>query len=246
MNTYSDSGTHSAQRGYLIAELPQRERPRERLLHGGADVLSDTELLAIVLRTGARGRSVLDLARDLMAAFGGDIAALAAAPVADLQQIRGVGQAKAIEISAAFALAKRLSRSVARERPRLETPADVARLVRETLRGKKQEEFRVLLLDAKNYLVREECITVGLLDRSHVHAREVFRGAIRASCARVVLVHNHPSGDPTPSEKDIDCTRELVAAGKIVGIDVVDHVILGRRTPLRARDYVSFREVQLL
>jgi DNA repair protein RadC len=232
--------------GYLIAELPDRERPRERLLHSGAEALSDTELLAILLRSGPRGRSVLDLARELIAAFGNDLARLAAATVPELRRIRGIGLAKAAEVRAAFALAQRLSCRVGSGTPRIESPAEVAALMREVLRLKRQEEFHVLLLNTKHQVLRDELITVGLLDRSQVHSREVFRRAIAESCSRIILVHNHPSGDPTPSPQDIACTRDLVNAGKVVGIEVLDHVVIGRRTAERQVDFVSFRQQHLL
>jgi DNA repair protein RadC len=136
---------------------------------------------------------------------------------------------------------------VAEDRPRLETPADVAGLMRPVLAGKNQEEFHVLLVDTKHRLVGDELVTIGLLDRTQVHAREVFRSAIsRGNCSRLILVHQHPSGDPTPSAQDIASTRDLVAAGKIIGIEVIDHVILGKRSQSRPRDYLSFREESLL
>jgi DNA repair protein RadC len=243
---YAAACTGTELRAHLIAELPDRERPRERLVAKGADSLSDTELLAILLRSGPRGRSVLLLARDLLAAFDGDLARLAAAAVGELRQVRGIGPAKAVEIHAAFALARRLAAHMSGERPRLEGPAEVAALLRETFRNAKQEVFHALLLDTKHFLIRDEQVTIGLVDRSHVHAREVFRSAIRESCSRIILAHNHPSGDPTPSAQDISCTRNLVAAGKVVGIDVLDHVVIGQRTPTRSRDYMSFREENLL
>ena len=132
------------------------------------------------------------------------------------------------------------------ERPRVEGPSEVVELMRPVLANKEQEELHVLLLDAKHHLLRDELVTIGLVDRSQVHAREVFRSAIRESCSRLILVHSHPSGDPTPSAQDIDCTRELVSAGKIIGIELLDHVIIGRRTQSRPRDYLSFREEGLL
>jgi len=135
---------------------------------------------------------------------------------------------------------------VAESRPRLDTPTDVSRLMRPLLQDRDQEEFHVLLLDTKNGLIADELVTVGLVDRAQVHAREVFRRAIRENCAKVLLVHNHPSGDPTPSAQDIACTRDLVAAGKVVGIQVIDHVVLGCRTACRPKDYLSFREESLL
>jgi len=231
---------------YLIAEMPDRERPRERLVQRGTDALSDTELLAILLRSGPRGRSVLQLAGDLLGAFGGELTQLADASLTDLCDVRGIGMAKAVEIRAAFSLAGRLAEAHCRQGTRLESPAEVTRLMRERFRGAKQEEFHALLLDTKHALLRDHVVTIGLLDRSQVHAREVFRIAIRESAARVLLVHNHPSGDPTPSPQDIACTRDLVSAGKIVGIPILDHVIVGKRNPDRVRDYVSFREENLL
>lgn len=231
---------------YLIAEMPDQERPRERLEAAGAHSLSDTELLAILLRTGRAGRSVIDVARDVLTTFGGDLSRIAMASLTELQQIRGIGRAKAIEIRAAFTLAHRLSTREKHQRPKLESPAAVADLMREHFRPKKQEEFHALLLDTKHSLLRDECITVGLVDRSQVHAREVFRNAIRESCSRIILTHNHPSGDPTPSAQDISCTKNLVSAGKIVGIQILDHVIIGARTAERPRDYLSMREENLM
>ncbi len=231
---------------HLIAEMPDRERPRERLVRQGAESLSDTELVAILLRSGLRGRSVIQLARDVMKAFGGDLKSLAEASITELRRIRGVGPAKAVEIHAAFALARRLCAYTEQARPLINGPGDIIELLREKLRTTRQEEFHVLLLDTKHFLIRCERVTIGLVDRSHVHAREVFRSAIRESCSRVVLVHNHPSGDPTPSAQDISCTRDLVAAGKIVGIEVLDHIVMGRRSPARPKEYVSFKEEKLL
>lgn len=235
----------SGSRGYMIAELPDHERPRERLARLGAEALTDSELLAIMLRSGRRGRSALELARDLLAQSDNSLSSLATRAPSDLQTVPGVGPAKAAQIHAAFTLACRLSRSMSTPAPKLEGPIQVAELMRESFRGKKQEEFHALLLDTKHTLIRDECITVGLLDRSHVHAREVFRAAIRESCARLILVHNHPSGDPTPSQQDVASTNKLVEAGKIVGIEILDHVVIGSRTPTRPRDYLSFREENL-
>jgi len=231
---------------HLIAELPANERPRERLQAKGADALADAELLAILLRTGARGRSVLDLARDILVRFDYDLDVLSRASVQDLREVRGVGTAKAVEIHAAFALARRLVDNVGRDPLIIDGPDSVARLMREQFRQSRQEEFHVLYLNTKNAVLLREQVTVGLLDRSPIHAREVFRTAVRESCSRVLLVHNHPSGDPTPSPEDIACTEDLVKAGKIIGIDVLDHVVIGRRTQSRIKDYVSFREEGLL
>ncbi len=231
---------------WMIAEMPEHERPRERLLRAGPEALSNTELLAILLRTGRAGRSVLEVARSLLAAFDGDLVRVALATIEELRQIPGIGQTKAIELHAAFSLARRFSRLQGKETPRLENPAAVADYMRETLRGKSQEEFHVLLLDTRNGVLRDECVTVGLLDRSPIHAREVFRRAIRDACSRLILVHNHPSGDPAPSPQDLESTRKLVEAGKIVGIEVLDHVVVGGCARPGRIDYFSLKENGLM
>ena len=231
---------------FCIAEMPESERPRERLMEFGADALSNTELLAILLRTGTQRCSVITLARRVLDRFGGGLGGIARATVSELQQLDGIGVAKAVEIHAAFTLARRLSRQVGNNLVRLTAPGQVADYMRETFRGKRQEEFHALLLDTKHALIRDHCVTVGLVDRSQIHAREVFRPAIRDACSRVLLVHNHPSGDPTPSEQDIRCTRSLASAGKIVGIDVLDHVVVANRDECCGREFVSFREEGLM
>ena len=231
---------------FMIADLPAHERPRERLWRQGADALSDAELLAILLRTGARRRSAVDVARDLLARFDHRLEALAAAAPVELKAAPGVGAAKAVSVLAAFALARRLQATGQADRPHLGSPAEVANWLRETLRGKAQEEFHVLLLDSRHRLLRDVLATLGLADRSQAHAREVFREAIRENCTRIILAHNHPAGDPTPSPQDVECTRGLVAAGKVVGIEVLDHVVLGARTPAHPCDYTSLRTAGLM
>ena len=239
-------GDGAAGRSYRIAELPEHERPRERLMSRGAESLSEAELLAIILRSGPRGRSTLDLARDLLHQFGHDLGRLAAATPVELAKVKGIGPAQACELKATFALAARLAAHVAPQKRRLTSPPEVAAFMREYFRGKKQEELHALLLDTKNGVLHDEVVSVGLLDRSQAHAREVFRAAIQHSAAKLILAHNHPSGDPTPSAPDIQCSKDLVAAGKLVGIEVVDHVVLGSREAGRLTDYFSFREHQLL
>lgn len=238
----TSSGTGSL----LIADLPGHERPRERLLHQGSDALSETELLAILLRTGRRGVSVLDVARHLLREFDGSLNRLATASVSELRRVPGIGPAKAIEIHAAFALARRLAASAEQCLRSLTEPASVHDLFRERFRTATQEEFYVLLLDAKNQLLRSERITLGLVDRTQIHPREVFRSAIRENCSRVILVHNHPSGDPTPSAQDIAANRQLTEAGKIVGIEVLDHVVIGNPARAHSRPFVSFRQENLI
>jgi DNA repair protein RadC len=230
----------------LIADLPDRERPRERLMAQGSDALSDAELLAILLRTGRRGVSALDVARHLLNEFGGSLNRLATAGVSELRRVPGIGPAKAVEIHAAFALARRLAGSAGTALRCLNEPQAVCDLFREQFRTATQEEFHALLLDAKNHLLLRERITLGLVDRTQIHPREVFRSAIRENCSRVLLVHNHPSGDPTPSAQDIAANRQLVEAGKIIGIEVLDHVVIGNPARAHGRAYVSFRQENLM
>jgi len=246
MTSWENEKNSDSDKPYLIAEMPADERPRERLSRCGAESLSDSELLAILLRTGKTGRSVVDVARDVIGKFESNLSRLAEASITEIQQVPGIGKAKAIEIKSAFTLAKRLSNEEKTDVPRLESPHQVASLMREKFRGKQQEEFHVLLLDTKHGLLRDEVVTVGLVDRSQVHAREVFRNAIKESCSRIILCHNHPSGDPTPSEQDIQCTKNLTAAGEIIGIQVLDHVVIGQRTNQRPRDYLSLREENMM
>ena len=243
---YADSDSAELPKCCMIAEMPEHERPRERLALKGAAALKDEELIAILLRTGRTGRSVIHVAQDLLKRFENRLDRLASAGLAEIREVHGIGEAKAVELYAAFSLARRLATLPHDERPRLESPASVAAQLADAFHGVMQEEFHVLLLDTKNYLLRDERVTIGLVDRSQVHAREVFRSAIRESCSRILLAHNHPTGDPTPSPQDLACTRNLVAAGKIIGIDVLDHVIVGRPSATCLRGFISLREENLL
>ncbi len=202
------------------------DRPRERLWSLGASALVTDELIALVLGTGGGGEDVLSVARGLLATGGGSLRRLAARPPAELQRTSGVGPAKAARLIAALELGSRL---VQEGRPaviRLRTPADVVRLVGTRLRDLPVEEFHVLALDRQNQLLRDVTVTRGVLDGSLVHPREVFRAAIAEAAGGVVLVHNHPSGDPTPSPEDRAVTRQLVSAGQLLDLPVYDHVIV--------------------
>ena len=225
-----------------IHDLPAQERPRERLLAEGADALKDTELLAIVLRTGTKGLSALNVAEQLLSRFQ-NLDSLARASLDDLQLTSGIGRDKAIALKAAFTLAQRMARQLRGDSPLLDTPERVAALLREENRLYDVEHFQVLLLNTRRKLMRIDRISQGTLDSILVHPREVFKNAIKAGAAAIVLVHNHPSGDPTPSESDIKVTRDLIRAGQLLKIDVLDHVILGRSTHERPRDFVSLREL---
>jgi len=225
-----------------IKDMPDQERPRERLVERGADALQDAELIAILLRTGMKGLSAIDVAAQLLRKFG-TLDNLARASLDDLRQTKGVGRDKAIALKSAFTLARRMAESLRREAPLLDTPERITDLLREENRLYDVEKFQVVLLNTRRKLIRVEPISDGTLDTLLVHAREVFRPAIAANAAAIVLVHNHPSGDPTPSESDIKVTRDLIRAGQLLKIEVLDHVIIGRATQERAKDYVSLREL---
>lgn len=227
-----------------ITDLPQSERPREKLHALGAERLSTAELIAILLRTGTGGQSALETANELLKRFQ-TIERLSAASIEELSEIKGVGLAKAVQLKAAFALAERLPASRENRKP-ISTPRDVADLLREPMQHYGVEQFHVLLLDTRSRLIRDVEVSRGTLNASLVHPREVFKEAVKASAASVVLAHNHPSGDPTPSSDDIKITRELVEAGRVMKIEVLDHIIVGKRTAAGANDYVSLKEMGVL
>ncbi len=226
-----------------LKDQPVSERPRERLVERGADALSHAELIAILLRTGLKGANAVEIARQLLQKFG-TLRSLAQASVEDLRSVKGIGRDKAVTLMAAFALARKMAEELQRESPVLDNPENVVRLLREKNLVKNVETLQVLLLNTRRRLIRVvEEITDGTLDTILVHPREVFKAAIAANAAAVVLAHNHPSGDPTPSEADIKVTRDLIRAGQLLKIDVLDHVIIGRATPERPKDYASLREL---
>jgi DNA repair protein RadC len=225
-----------------IKDLPGCERPRERLAEHGADALRNSELIAILLRTGVKGRSAIQVADQLLARFE-TLARLACASLDELRQIKGIGRDKAIALKSAFTLAHRMARELQGGSPILDTPEKLADLLREENRFFRVEQFQIVLLNTRRKLIRVERISQGTLDTILVHPREVFRAAIAANASAVVLVHNHPSGDPSPSDADIKVTRDLIRAGQLLKIEVLDHVILGERTEARAKDYVSLREL---
>ncbi|MDH3733188.1 MAG: DNA repair protein RadC [Gemmatimonadota bacterium] len=210
-----------------IQELPLSERPRERLLRLRADALSTPELLGVVIGGGAVGRSAVEVAADLFGAHGGSLRTLAVAEPRGLEQTPGVGPARAAAVAAAMALGRRLAAEPAREASRITGPRDVFGRLGPLLRDRKQEEFWVLHLDTQNRILIERCLTIGLLNSSLVHPREVFAPAITAGAASLLLAHNHPSGDPEPSPEDIAVTRQLVESGRLLGIPVRDHIVIG-------------------
>jgi DNA repair protein RadC len=222
-----------------LKDLPLEERPQEKLWRAGAASLATRELLALVWRTGAGRRTALALADHLLVQVGG-LRKLAAVPPDDLCCIPGIGPAKAAQLLAGVELGRRLLALGPEERRPLRSPADVAALVMPEMRFLSQEHFRVLLLDAKNRLLASELIAIGTLNSSLVHPRELFRRAIQVCAAGVILVHNHPSGDPTPSAEDLALTRRLVEAGRLLGMEILDHLVVGDNR------YVSLKERALL
>ena len=211
---------------YTIKELPVDERPRERLVQFGAHALSSAELLAILLRTGTPEMTALQLAQHLLTSMG-SLRAIASAKPSELAQVKGIGMAKAAQLLAAVELGRRIALEEMGEQPAITRPEDVYALLHHQLRDEKQEHVVVLLLNTKNRVIRQSTVTKGTLDSSLLHPREVFREAIRHSASSIILAHNHPSGDPTPSNEDVQLTKRIYQAGQLVGIDLLDHVILG-------------------
>ena len=217
----------SSKESFTIHDLPIAERPRERLQKFGSEALSAQELLAVILGRCIAGESVMVTAQRLLSQFEG-LKGLAQATVEELSQIKGIGLAKACQIKAAFELANRLEAYPSADNITIiKNPIDVAALVKNKLSGKKKEYFITVLLDTRAQVIKICETSIGSLDSSIVHPREVFKEAISASAASVIFVHNHPSGDVSASEQDIGLTKRLVEAGQVIGIDVLDHIIIG-------------------
>lgn len=225
-----------------IKEWPEDERPREKMLKQGAATLSDAELLALIIRTGDPGskQSAIDLGRGMIKHFSGNLRELASADLAELCAIKGVGLAKATSIKAAFSLASRFPARKLERLDRFTSPQQVFEYFNHEFRDSRKEYFLVLLLDGKNRIIRRVQISEGSLNQSIVHPREVFSPAVKETAAALILVHNHPTGDPAPSSEDIAITRRLREAGEIMGIKVLDHIIVGDG------EYLSFVERGLL
>lgn len=222
----------------MIRDLPNDLRPRERMLYAGPSSLSTTELLAIILRVGTKSENVIRMSERLLSSFGG-VAGLARANFDELCALHGMGEAKATQIKAALELGRRLLAAAPEERPQVRVPADVANMLMMEMGLLEQEHLRAVLLDTKHYVIRVANIYVGSLNAASVRVGEVFREAIRSNSASLVIVHNHPSGDPTPSPEDVRVTQMMIEAGKLLDIEVMDHVIIGRNR------FVSLKELGL-
>ena len=222
-----------------ITDWPEAERPREKFMNRGADALSDAELLAILLRSGAGKITAVDLAKTILTEFR-TLDHLATRTVQDLRQFKGLGEAKAVALAAVFEIGRRTAAHRQSERITVQSPHDIARIYQPLVRDLQQEIFKVVLLDTANHLLRDVNISVGILNCSLVHPREVFRVAIAEPAAGIIVLHNHPSGNPEPSSEDVQITRQLVDAGKIISIPVHDHIILA------GDNYTSFAEKGML
>lgn len=226
-----------------ISEMPEADRPREKLAARGADALSDAELIAIFLGSGIKGRNAIEVAGDLLREFG-SLGGLSRCTEKELAKIKGIGPAKAAHLEAAFNLGRRLVREIALRR-KIETPEQVYELVGQEMRALHKEALRIILLDTRYTLVRVEGISLGSVNESIAHPRDVFRPALIYSAYAVIVVHNHPSGDPSPSQADHSLTRRLREAAELLQIKLLDHVIIG--APAEGRlPYFSFKEMGVL
>lgn len=223
----------------LLRDLPHEERPRERMMQYGAESLSHAELLAILLRTGTRNESAITLAQRILNHVG-QLRYLHDMSVTELTAIRGIGDAKALQLKAGLELGRRMSRSRLEDALQVRRPQDAADLLMESMRYYDKEHFICLFLNTKNRIMAQETVTIGILDASLVHPREVFKAALKCGAASIICAHNHPSGDPTPSPEDVALTRRLVEAGEIVGIELLDHLVIGDN------QYVSLKERGLM
>lgn len=206
--------------------LPEREKPRERLYHVGPRELSLQEVVALVVGGGSRGAGAVDLGLGLLSAFGG-LVGLGRAGVDELQQVRGIGFAKACQLVAVFELGKRFGRESVSNGSSIKTPGDISRIFMDEMKHYDREHFVAAYLNTKNQLIRTVTVSIGSLNASIVHPREILKPAISASAASIILVHNHPTGDPTPSREDIEFTKRFARCGELIGIELLDHIIIG-------------------
>ena len=230
----------NSESNYTIKELPESERPREKLLEYGAKTLSNSELLSILIRIGSREFSALDLSHRLLRTIPEGVASLGESSVEEITQIKGIGECKAAQILAAVELGRRVVLESTKDKKKITSPLDVVDFFMMDLCKLKREHFKITMLDTKNNIIGVEEISIGNLNSSIVHPREVFKQAIKRSSSSIILVHNHPSGDPTPSKEDINITKRLVECGDLLGIRVLDHIIIGDNK------HASLKEMDIL
>ncbi|NLJ89166.1 MAG: DNA repair protein RadC [Epulopiscium sp.] len=224
-----------------MKDLPKLERPYEKLEHFGPQALSEAELLAIIFRTGSRNIRAVELAQRLLALEKDEgIYGLYQYSLDELMNIKGIGRVKAIQIKAVLELSKRISRHQAAVKYRINSPASIASIYMEEMRYLKQEHFKIVLLDTKNQIIGSQDITKGSINSSIVHPREVFKYAIKKSAVGIIMLHNHPSGDPSPSKEDIAVTKRMKEVGELVGINLLDHIIIGDGL------YISLKEREVI
>lgn len=226
-------------KSFTIHDLPKTERPRERLLKFGSEVLSSQELLALIIGRGIPGKSVINIAQQLLSEFK-NVKGISQATTEQLCRIKGIGPAKAAQIKACFELGKREELNLELKDLDIKSPESVVKVIRATIKDKAKEHFKLVLLNTRNKIISITNVSVGTLNTNLVHPREVFKDAIIHNAASVILVHNHPSNDPEPSEDDLEITKRLVKAGKILGIEVIDHIIITQN------GFLSFKEKSCL
>lgn len=225
---------------YTIKDMPLNERPREKLYKYGSKSLSNAELIAVIIRTGSRNETAIQISQNLISMDKKGIGFLSDASFEELTSVKGIGKCKAAQIISAIELGKRIAAQGGEDKIKVTSPTDIVNLIMEEMRFLKKEHFRIAILDTKNHIITIEEISIGNLNSSIVHPREVFNIAIRRSANSIILIHNHPSGDPTPSREDINITNRLIEAGSIIGIRVLDHIIMGNNR------YLSFKERNII
>lgn len=224
---------------FMIKEIPKTERPRERFVKHGPKALSNHELLAIIIRTGSKNQSVIDLSKEILYHYG-SLKELSITSIEELKRIKGIGTSKAIEILTVFELASRIKEETYTSKIRLTSPESIYTYMRDALELKTQEHLVVLYMNTKGHLIKKKILFKGSLNASVIHPREIFKYAVMYSAASIILVHNHPSGDPTPSHHDIDVTKRIHENSMMMDIYLLDHIIIGRDK------YYSFKESGIL
>jgi DNA repair protein RadC len=236
--TYGMLNPVPGERYIPMQELPEDSRPRERLFNYGERALSTAELLAITLRTGSGQENALHLAQRILTDFDG-LPGIARAAISELTDIRGIGDVKAVEIKAALELGRRLAATTPEERPQVTSPADAANLLMSEMSLLEQEHLRLILLDTRSHVLRMPTLYIGSLNSTTIRIGEIFRAAIKENAAALILAHNHPTGDPSPSPEDIHVTRNIAQAGELLSIELLDHIVIGHNR------FVSLKERQL-